>query len=134
MDCSQIKQIYCEGTTPPEIDTSTFFNLYKTCKLYVPKGAYSVYRKAPNWSYFTYITEQVTTSISDIEANKTNVYTENGSIIVKGGKLGDIIDIYSVSGSLLHKIKITDDIVRISVAPQSIYIVKAGDKSFKIAL
>ena len=78
--------------------------------------------------------DKVTTSISDIEPNKTNVYTDNGSIIVKGGKLGDSVDIYSLSGSLLHKIKITDDIVRISVAPQSLYIVKAGDKSFKIAL
>jgi len=62
------------------------------------------------------------------------VYTENGSIIVKGGKLGDTICIYNVSGSLLHKIKITDNIVRISVAPQSLYIVKAGDRSFKIAM
>jgi len=62
------------------------------------------------------------------------VYTENGSIIVKGGKLGEAVDVYSVSGSLLHKIKITDDIVRINVAPQSLYIVKAGDRSFKIAM
>ncbi len=78
--------------------------------------------------------DKVTTSISDIEPNKTNVYTDNGSIIVKGGKLGDIINIYNVSGSLLHKIKITDDIVRVNVAPQSLYIVKTGDRSFKIAL
>ena len=62
------------------------------------------------------------------------MYTENGSIIVESGKLGDTVYIYSVSGSLLHKIKITDDIVRINVAPQSLYIVKTGDKSFKIAL
>ena len=46
----------------------------------------------------------------------------------------DTVDIYSFSGSLLHKIKITDDIVRINVAPQSLYIVKTGDKSFKIAM
>ena len=62
------------------------------------------------------------------------MFTENGSIIVKGGKLGETVDVYSVSGSLLHKIKIKDDIVRITVAPQSLYIVKTGDKSFKIAL
>ena len=132
--CEKIKQIYCEGATPPKISSEIFINIFNTCELYVPKGAYSSYRSDPYWGQFKNIIEQVTTSISDIEANKTNVYTENGSIIVKGGKLGDIIDIYSVSGSLLHKIKITDDIVRISVAPQSIYIVKAGDKSFKIAL
>lgn len=72
------------------------------------------------------------TSISDIESNKTNVYTENGSIIVKGGKLGDIIFVYSVLGLLLHKIKITDDIVRTSVALQSFYIEKRVIKLLKL--
>ena len=132
--CEQIKQIYCEGTTPAKIYSDTFTNIYKTCELYVPKGAYSAYRNDPGWGRFNNIIEQVATSISDIEASNINVYTENGYIVVKGGKLGDTVDIYSVSGSLLHKIKITDNIVRINVAPQSIYIVKAGDKSFKIAL
>ena len=132
--CSQIKQLYCQGTTPPKIDSNTFSDIYNTCKLYIPKGSSTVYWVAPYWSNFKYITEQVTTSISDCEASNTNVYSENGYIVVKGGKLGDIINIYSVTGSLLHKIKITDDIVRISVAPQSLYIVKTGDRSFKIAL
>ena len=132
--CSQIKQLYCQGTTPPKIDSNTFSDIYNTCKLYIPKGSSTVYWVAPYWSNFKYITEQVTTSISDCEASNTNVYSENGYIVVKGGKLGDIINIYSVTGSLLHKIKITDDIVRISVAPQSLYIVKTGDRSFKIAM
>ena len=100
----------------------------------MPIGSYSVYQADPHWGKFTNIIEQVTTAIIDIEASKTNVYTENGAIIVKGGKLGDTVDIYSVSGSLLHKIKITNEIVRISVAPQSLYIVKTGDRSFKIAM
>jgi hypothetical protein len=132
--CSQIKQIYCEGTTPPVIYSKTFYGIYNTCELYVPKGSFTVYRADPYWGNFINIIERVTTSISDIESGKTNVYTENGSIIVKGGKLGDAIDVYSVSGSLLHKIKITEDIVRISVAPQSFYIVKMGKKTFKIAM
>ena len=132
--CTLINQIHCEGTTPPDIYFDTFSDIYNTCKLYIPIGSSTAYRAAPYWSKFSDITEYVTTSISNIEPINANVYTENGSIIVKGGKLGDTVDIYSVSGSLLHKIKITDDIVRINVAPQSLYIVKTGDKSFKIAL
>lgn len=134
MDCTNIKQIICEGTTPPSIFYNTFSSRFYVCTLYVPKGAFSAYKNAPVWREFRNIIEQVTTSLSNIESRKTNVYTENGSIVVKGGKLGDTVDIYSISGSLLHKIKITDDIVRISVAPQSLYIVKAGDRSFKIAM
>ena len=132
--CTQIKQIYCKGKTPARIDPETFIDIYDTCDLYVPQGANSAYRNDQYWGRFKSIIEQVATSISDIEVSNTNVYTENGYIVVKGGKLGDTVDIYSVSGSLLHKIKITDNIVRINVAPQSLYIVKAGDKSFKIAL
>ena len=133
--CNQIKQIYCKGTTPPKTKFDPFSDiLHNTCVLYVPKGSYSVYQADPDWGKFKNIIEEVTTSISDIEASNLNVYSENSSIIVQGGKLGDTVDIYSVSGSLLHKIKITDDIVRISVAPQSLYIVKVGDRSFKIAL
>lgn len=132
---TQIEEIYCESMTPPEITKRTFSTaIWETCKIYIPKGAYSAYRSNLHWNNFTNIIEQVTTSISDIEPSKTNVYTENDAIIVKGGKLGDTIDIYSVSGSLLHKIKITDDIFRISVAPQSLYIIKTGDRSFKIAM
>lgn len=132
--CSQIKQIYCDGTIPPVINAMTFAFIYNTCQLFVPKGCSAVYRADPNWGKFINIIEQVTTSISDIEPSKTNVYTENGSIIVTGGKLGDTVDIYNVSGSLLHKIKVTDNIVRISVASQSFYIVKTGNKTFKIAM
>ncbi len=132
--CDKIKQIYCEGTTPPKINSDTFLNIFNSCELYVPKGAYSSYCSDPYWCRFTNIKEQIATSITNREICDTNVYSKNGSIIVKGGKLGDSVDIYSISGSLLHKIKITDDIVRISVAPQSLYIVKTGDRSFKIAL
>jgi len=133
--CNQIKQIYCKGTTPPKTEFDPFSDvLHNTCVLYVPKGSYSVYQADPHWGKFTNIIEKVITSIPGIESSKMNVYSENGSIFVKGGKLGDTVDIYSVSGSLLHKIKITDNIVRISVAPHSLYIVKAGDRSFKIAL
>ncbi len=132
--CRQIKQIYCEGTKPPIISSNSFTDINNTCELYVPKGTYSAYKSDPEWGKFKNIIELVTTSISDIGASNLKVYTENGSIIVQSGKLGDTVDIYSVSGSLLNKIKITDNIVRISVAPKKIYIIKTGDKSFKIAL
>jgi len=128
-----LKQIYCEATTPPQIESETFSNIYNTCELYVPEVAYSAYLNDPYWGKFN-ITKQVITSISDTDAGNLNVYSENGSIIVQGGKLGNLVDIYSVSGSLLQKIKITDHIVRITVAPQKIYIVKTGNKSFKIAM
>ena len=128
-----LSEIHCKASNPP-IALSYSFENTTHIKLYVPIGSYNSYRNADGWCDFREIIEEVVTSTTDIDVSNINVYLENGSIIVKGGKLGDTVDIYSVSGSLLHKIKITDDIVRISVAPQSLYIVKTGDRSFKIAM
>lgn len=131
--CQKITEIFCKASIPPKVPSGAF-SVNSTCKLYIPKGTYNDYWLAICWGDFKNIIEQVTTSISNIESNKINAYSENGSLIVKGGKLGDIINIYNISGLLLHKIKITDDIVRVNVAPQSFYIVKTGNKTFKIAL
>lgn len=130
-DCL-VQRIYSEGTTPPKIYSTTFTNVDNYCVLYVPQAAYSAYWIDQYWGKFNNIIGQVPTSISDLEVSKINVYTDNGSIFVQGGKLGDIIDIYSVTGFLLHKIKITDGIVRITVSSKKNYIVSTGDKSFKI--
>ena len=133
--CAKLTEIFCKASVPPRATSGTFLPFsYANCKLYVPKGTLNDYWLAICWGDFKNIIEEVTTSISDLESSKINIYSENGSIIVKGGKLGDIIDIYSVSGLLLHKIRITDDIVRINASPQSFYIVKTGNKTFKIAL
>ena len=52
-NCFQIKQIYCEGTTPPKIYSDTFTDIYSTCKLNVPKGCSTVYGTSPYWRNIT---------------------------------------------------------------------------------
>jgi len=62
------------------------------------------------------------------------VYVDQDAIIVTGADLGDNISVYTESGALLQSIKATDDIVRINVPTNHIYIVKATNKTFKVAL
>lgn len=133
--CTGLKEIHNNILIPTNITSDSFSESTKSeCKLYVPKGTSEAYSRALVWQDFGNIIEEVTTAISDIESSNVNVYSEQGSIIVSGGKLGDYINVYNVSGTLLHSIKVTDEIVRINATPQNLYLVKAGNNTFKVAL
>lgn len=133
LDCFALTEIHFKGMTPPSASYNTFNELHKTCKLYVPKGAYSSYRTSNAWCNFTYILEEVSTSTPKITVDEIKIYSEDSNIVIERGNIGDIIRIYNLAGSLLHTIKITDDVVRIKVEPKNFYIVRIGEKSFKIA-
>ena len=135
--CTRITEIHSRRLTPPIITNSTFTGMNQaSCKLYVPKGAYSTYWLAVGWSDFTNIIEEESTStaISQTETSNVKVYTDQNAIIVVGANLGDNVSIHNELGVLLQSTKVIDDIVRINVPANHIYLVKTIDKTFKIAL
>ena len=135
--CTRITEIHSRRLTPPIITNLTFTGMNQaSCKLYVPKGAYSTYWLAVGWSDFTNIIEEESTStaISQIETSHVKVYTDQNAIIVVGANLGDNVSIHNELGVLLQSTKVIDDIVRINVPANHIYLVKTTDKTFKIAL
>ena len=120
---------------PINVNSNVFFGINKTtCKLYVPKGTYSNYLGATGWRDFTNIIEEESTEISQIEANNVKVYIDQDAITVTGADLGDNIFIYTESGTLLQSTKVADDIVRINVPTNHIYLIKTTNKTFKVAL
>ena len=60
-DCSSLTQVYCYGTTPPSINTSSAYSSFDGSKdgktLYVPKGYLSAYQSSSWANYFGTITE-----------------------------------------------------------------------------
>ena len=60
-DCSSLTQVYCYGTTPPTINTSSAYSSFNGSSnkrtLYVPKGYLSVYQSSDWASFFGTITE-----------------------------------------------------------------------------
>ena len=134
--CNALVEIHCKALTPPNANDNTFDGRYTTCILYIPKGAYSSYWMAPIWGGFTNIIEEesTNTAISQIEVNNITVYAEQDAIVIKGADLGDNISVYTESGTLLQSTKATDDITRIKVPINHIYLVKTTGKTFKVAL
>jgi len=132
--CNSLAEIHCKALTPPNANNSTFDGRYTTCKLYIPKGTYADYWLASGWGDFTNIIEEKSTTISQIEASNIKVYTDQDAIIVTGANLGDNISVYTESGSLLQTTKVTDNVIRITVPVDKIYLIKTTGKTFKVAL
>lgn len=134
--CTGLKEVHSNNPTPPLITNITFYQVDKlSCSIYVPKNSYSAYKVAVGWSDFkNIIEEEVATSISEIEMNKIQVYTESNTIVVKRANLGGTVSVYTLLGTLLQKIKVTDDEIRIVVPANNIYLVRVDNKIIKVIL
>ena len=132
--CPGLKEVHNSNPTPPSITSTTFYLVDKLpCYIYVPINSYSVYKVALGWSDFKNIIEEgVATSISEIEMNKIQVYTESNAIVVKRANLGETVSVYTLLGTLLQKIKVTDDEIRIVVPVNNVYLIRVGNKTFKV--
>jgi hypothetical protein len=133
--CSSLKEIHCHMKTPTSASYDfVFYGVNKsTCKLYVPKGTSSLYSQAYMWRGFKNIIEEDYTDVYVVDATDVTVYTSERDIVVKGAVPGETVAVYSMSGVLLKAMRVGRD-VRIPVASGQIYLVKVGDKTYKIAL
>jgi len=132
--CTGLNNIYSKAVAPPSITSTTFNNVDKNvCNLFVPIGSYSSYKSATGWSDFKYINE-IGTSIPQLNVGDIKVYAEQDAIIVNGASLGNVISVYDTAGALVQSIKVTDDITRIYVPKNRIYMVRVTSKTFKVAL
>jgi len=132
--CSELKEVHCKSVTPPAAMTSSFSYINSTCNLYVPKTSSTAYRNSIGWTSFTSIIEEEATSISETQENNIKVYTEQNTIVVTGAYLGDEISVYNESGILLQNTKVTNNIVKINVIPNHMYMIKITGKTFKVTL
>jgi len=134
-NCTGLPEIHCKALTPPNVASTTFTGIIKTCsKLYVPKGTSTIYRSAIGWSGFANIIEEESTSIPQTPVIGIKVYVYQGEIVVTGAGSGDEITVYSTIGTTLQTIKATGDEIRIMVPAHQMYLIKIEDKTFKAAL
>lgn len=78
--------------------------------------------------------EQVMNSSNNVTSRSVKVYSEDHSIVVKGASVGTTVTIFSMSGRLLHAVKVNSDIVKIPVVDDQVYLIRTLDKQFKLAL
>lgn len=133
--CTGLTQLHSKALAPPKAYLSSFNAIdVTTCGLYVPKGTSTLYKGATGWSSFKSIIEEYETAIPQAGTDSIKVYTEQNSIIIEGAGSGNIISVYDVSGKLFKSIKVTDNVTRIYVPVNHIYLVNIATKVFKVAL
>ena len=128
-----LKTVVSRGRIPPTI-ADDFFSLdqYNNATLYVPKGAMQAYIEAPGWRYFYNIVEGMPTGISQVKSatDRMTVTTDNEYIAISNAH--GQVNVYDVSGVLIHSANADGNDLRIAVPGHGMYIVKAGGKTLKV--
>ena len=80
---TSIKELYCNGTTPPTLESDTFFGVsISELTIHVPRGCKSIYESSDVWKDFPNIVDDQVSAIINTKAYETNhiheVYQING--------------------------------------------------------
>ena len=79
--CSNIKEIVCKAKVPPIAEDYAFYEVKRSCKVYVPIGSGYLYQNFPGWKDLTIVEDadlnpEITTVIDKIDAIGTVEYSE----------------------------------------------------------
>lgn len=129
--CSKLTTIRVESVNPAIIDKTTFIDVDKSTELIVPIGCIETYKTTEYWNEFTNIKD--VSSTADISIyNEIDIHINNGTLNVSGTNDDATVNIYSISGILLHSTT-ARNIADITL-PRGIYIIRVNDSIFKIAI
>ena len=97
--CAQVRKMNVRAAVPPVVESETFEDIDRSIEVLVPQGTLKLYREAPYWQEFFYISE------SEVPSNVGEVSTENTIIhkILRNGQLLILRDgkTYNVMGQEL---------------------------------
>lgn len=134
--CSGLKTILIHATVPPTVGRQAFDNIPTSAVvLKVPVGTSSLYRTADQWRLFL-IQEDATLSAQDVvKVEDTRVYPNptSGEFSIHTTTATEATVVNAV-GQVVKSLSLSkgDNKVDISKQPVGLYIVKVGDKTFKV--
>jgi len=124
--CTSLEKIECLAVTPPACESTTFYETDKSkCELIVPKGSVEDYKTAGEWKDFYSIVAGINGMSQD---SKVAVSASNGVITVSGVAANTVVEVYSISGTLVYR----GTSNTVAVPSAGIYVVKAAGKTFKV--
>lgn len=125
--CSKLQQITVQSTTPPTIESKTFYDVKRTIPVYVPEGTLESYQNDTYWSEFLLQEGESTTALSQTQDDQTSCYTANGMLYNPNGIS---LRIYTMQGTLVY----TGNAAEIQMPSQGIYILKTPTATSKVIL
>lgn len=76
----------------------------------------------------------IETGITSPGKTTIGIYAENGSVFISGAKPGEKVFVHNIGGSLIYSGNIANEIERINLSPNQIYLITIGNKSTKVKL
>ena len=124
--CTGLEKIEALPVTPPACDTDAFYNVdINKCVLSVPEASIEKYKAADGWKEFY---NGITGIDGVTEESNVGVSASNGVITVTGVAANTVVEVYSISGTLVYSG--TSDTVAVPSA--GVYVVKAAGKTVKV--
>jgi hypothetical protein len=128
--CTGLSTIYCKAVNPPTVRDFSLRNVPRDGTLYVPIGSRNAYMAASQWSEFQNIVETDFTTAININAfQKPDVFAVNGSLYLHNLPSDMEVAVYNLNGQLISRFN-TRQTNNIAL-PKGIYLVKAGEYSYK---
>lgn len=132
--CENIKEVRTYETEPPVLSGYSFVESAYSAILYVPVSCKDAYANHKSWGKFTNIVEADPSGINDIINKDLIVNVYNGTIVIEGSNCGDNVKVYTHDGTLVSSMVSDGNVLNINVKSNAIYIVKVGERIFKLAL
>lgn len=78
--------------------------------------------------------ESIESNVRSVVRSNVKIYTESGSIVVKGVNAGDLISVYTLDGIQKTQVYSTGCTMSIPIVETGIYLIKTPEKTVKLAL
>lgn len=130
-DCESLAQLKVMNPTPLNLGESTFDNVpFATCVLIVPFESIAAYQAAPVWKQFFTITKME----ECIDKIESKVFASGNHIVIKDADIQSMVDIYSITGSLIKSFTINSTYETIELPTGNMYIVKLNGINYKVVM
>ncbi|MDD4636075.1 MAG: leucine-rich repeat domain-containing protein [Bacteroidales bacterium] len=74
------------------------------------------------------------TAVSQTRAGTLKVYTATDAIVIEGAEYGEEISVCTESGALIQRFNAVDNVIRITVPQNAVYLIKTPSQTVKVAL
>ncbi|KAA6301802.1 MAG: hypothetical protein EZS26_002111 [Candidatus Ordinivivax streblomastigis] len=130
--CSGLTSVTCLAATPPSIGSYNFTAVSNDV-LYVPASSLEAYRNSDWNNVFGTILPLTATATESISAAPLFVYPNptQGVVYIRNANDAEV-KVYNPSGAWLQTTR--ENIVDLSGYPAGVYLLRAGDKTWKVVL
>ncbi|MCL1942039.1 MAG: leucine-rich repeat domain-containing protein [Candidatus Azobacteroides sp.] len=130
----ELTEIHSQNPTPPTtVDNNCFYNpyynVYATCRLYVPQGSVDLYNNVnqPEWKkFFDNDNGFEDTGINDVLANQLSIFPNpaQNDLFINSELQIEKVEIYSLTGALLLSENNFVEKISVSGLSQGVYLLK----------